>query len=48
MDPLVAHKRGRDLDEAMGWFDRAARGDADERGEALRRLSEAAKAGRLR
>jgi hypothetical protein len=48
LDLLVAHKRRRDVGEAMGWFDQAARGNADERGEALRRLSEAAKAGRLR
>jgi hypothetical protein len=48
LDAHRANGDGHDVKEVMGWFDQAARGDDDERVEAQRLLSEAAKSGRLR
>lgn len=47
LDQIIAHKGGKDVSEAMGLFDLAARREGEERDEVLGKLCELAAAGRL-
>jgi hypothetical protein len=47
LEQLIAHKGGKDVSEAMGLFDLAARREGEERDEVLGKLCELAAAGRL-
>lgn len=47
LDQLIAHGAGKDVAEAMGLFDLAARREGEERDEVLGKLCELAAAGRL-
>lgn len=47
MQQLRAHKKGKDVTEAMALLDKVARGEGEEQVEALRKLSAMAAAGKL-